>query len=416
MTSTDLAIRGAARGALALTPDQTDWTPEQLAALRQLGIEDAPEGDLLVFRHVCLATGLDPFRKQIYMIGRKTKVSYWDQAQRRKVEDWVMKYTIQTGIDGFRKNGRAAAAKAGDTVRFDGPYWQGSDGGGWQDVWLADSPPAAAKYTIFRDGEPCTGIAMYREFVQTAPGSSDPNSMWRKMPANQLAKCAEAQAWRRAFPDDFSGMQLEDAAQIIDPDGAPAESNRVRSERVSAAGIINARRPAPASELSAKPEAPQTDAPSAPLQEHIDALAAAMTAEGYKTNKSKLAELSRHFGRKITNPHQLTADEVDAYLRSLLAKQHDRAAAEAQATDSAPDLATPEQVQALVAALQRDKVLDEAEQLDWIRNNGAPGLGGFDDLDAHLAVSLTEFLTQAQAKDTQITTGQLPIEGDGGDQ
>lgn len=216
-----VATRGATRSEIALGPDQTSWTPKQVAALRQLGIEDAPEGDLEVFFHVCRTTGLDPFRKQIYMIGRKTKVKVYNERLDREVEDWTTKYTIQTGIDGFRRNGQKAAKREGTAIRTDGPYWQGEDGNGWQDVWLGARPPAAAKFVIFRDGEAHTGIAMYREFVQLRPGTTNPNSMWAKMPANQLAKCAEAQAWRRAYPDDFSGMQLEDAAQVIDSDGTP---------------------------------------------------------------------------------------------------------------------------------------------------------------------------------------------------
>lgn len=332
------STRGAARGVLALGPDQTDWTPQQIAALRQLGIEDAPEGDLLVFRHVCQSTGLDPFRKQIYMIGRKTKVSYWDQQQRRKVEDWVMKYTIQTGIDGFRRNGREAAKREGNALRVDGPYWQGADGGGWQDVWLSDTPPAAAKFVIFRDGEAHAGIAMYREFVQTNTfdGKTTPNSMWAKMPANQLAKCAEAQAWRRAYPDDFSGVQLEDAVQIIEPDDAgPVHA---RAERVSAAAIAAAptpgdgptvqqwQAPEPASNPVEKPDTPQVDESAQvdveppetaePASEPMSTvtqqrkLAALLDAQGVVEKGDKLHYLGEQFKRRFASAKELTRAEA----------------------------------------------------------------------------------------------------------
>lgn len=217
-------------------PEQQRWDEHQVAILRQLGVEDATQGDLDLFFHVCRMTGLDPFRKQIYMIGRNTKVTEWiddDRAQngRRKVEKWVTKYTIQTGIDGFRRNGREAAKRYGDTLTFDGPYWCGEDGE-WREVWPAKQPPVAAKYTVFRNGEPFSAVVHYDEFVQTNPiyeGAGDrrkkvgeePNSMWAKMPRNQTAKCAEAMAYRRAYPDDFGALILEDAAQptIIDQDG-----------------------------------------------------------------------------------------------------------------------------------------------------------------------------------------------------
>ncbi|MBF6289282.1 recombinase RecT [Nocardia cyriacigeorgica] len=343
--ATPATLRGAARSALALAPDQSDWTPEQLAGLRQLGIEDAPEGDLLVFRHVCQTTGLDPFRKQIYMIGRKTKVKYWDEAQRRQVEDWVMKYTIQTGIDGFRRNGREAAKREGAAIRVDGPYWQGEDGGGWSDVWLSSKPPAAAKFVIFRDGEAHTGIAMYREFVQTMPGSDAPNSMWRKMPANQLAKCAEAQAWRRAYPDDFSGVQLEDAVQIIEPDGT--SSVRVQSERVTADQLLAAtsgespapqvqqwQAPAdgPADAASSEGEKQDTaladespsDAagkaeptPEPATREQLQRLSSLLEREGLNSAVRKRKYLSEQFGRVIGSARELTADEAVALTRYL---------------------------------------------------------------------------------------------------
>ncbi|WP_369024093.1 recombinase RecT [Nocardia cyriacigeorgica] len=343
--ATPATLRGAARGALALAPDQSDWTPEQLAGLRQLGIEDAPEGDLLVFRHVCQTTGLDPFRKQIYMIGRKTKVKYWDEAQRRQVEDWVMKYTIQTGIDGFRRNGREAAKREGAAIRVDGPYWQGEDGGGWSDVWLSSKPPAAAKFVIFRDGEAHTGIAMYREFVQTMPGSDAPNSMWRKMPANQLAKCAEAQAWRRAYPDDFSGVQLEDAVQIIEPDGT--SSVRVQSERVTADQLLAAasgESPAPqvrqwqpadggpadaTSSEGEKQDTAQADEspvdaagepegePEPATREQLQRLSSLLEREGLNSAVRKRRYLSEQFGRPIGSARELTADEAVALTRYL---------------------------------------------------------------------------------------------------
>lgn len=225
-----------AKSLATMRPDQQRWDEHQVAILRQIGLEDATQGDLDLFFHVCRMTGLDPFRKQIYMIGRNTKVTEWvddDRAAngRRKVEKWVTKYTIQTGIDGFRRNGREAAKRYADTLTFDGPYWCGEDGE-WREVWPAKTPPVAAKYTVFRNSEPFSAVVHYDEFVQTNPvyeGAGDrrkkvgdePNSMWAKMPRNQTAKCAEAMAYRRAYPDDFGGLILEDAAQptIIDQDG-----------------------------------------------------------------------------------------------------------------------------------------------------------------------------------------------------
>ncbi|MBF6138079.1 recombinase RecT [Nocardia otitidiscaviarum] len=343
MTSTDIAIRGEnVSTALTIRPDQDEFTSIQLAALRSLGLEDAPEGEIRLFFHVCKATGLDPFRKQIYMIGRKTKVSHWDRNERKNVDEWVMKYTIQTGIDGFRKNGRDAAKRTGDAIRLDGPYWQGPDGGGWQDVWLANSPPAAAKFTIFRDGEPFTGIAMYREFMQTAPGNSgNPNSMWAKMPANQLAKCAEAQAWRRAYPDDFSGVVLEDAVQVIDAEPVDAKPTAKRKPGKGVAGlrdqlgVTTAPTPTPepevveahadASDSSTKPEAAAAeDDERGP---RLRKLTAILAGKGLRDEQPRLALAGHILGRDLSSLDELTTDDIEALLTAVTAMTTDDARA-----------------------------------------------------------------------------------------
>lgn len=73
---------------LAIQPEQTQFTPQQVAMLRHIGVEKAGDADLQVFFHQCQRTGLDPFARQIYMIERWSKDG--------------PKYTIQTGIDGYR--------------------------------------------------------------------------------------------------------------------------------------------------------------------------------------------------------------------------------------------------------------------------------------------------------------------------
>lgn len=237
-TATDDLIGDAERAAqhadasslAVIRPEQQRFDENQRAILRQLGIEDATDGDLDLFFHVCRTTGLDPFRKQIYMIGRNTKVSEWVDTPgggRRKEERYVTKYTIQTGIDGYRRNVREAAKTLGDDLRFDGPWFTAEDDfhitdageviQHWRKVWPKKGHPHAARFVVIRNGEEFEGVAHYDEFVQTNY-NGEPNSMWAKMPRNQIAKCAEALAYRRAYPDDLAGLILEDAAQptIID--------------------------------------------------------------------------------------------------------------------------------------------------------------------------------------------------------
>jgi phage recombination protein Bet len=137
---------------------------------------------------------LDPFRKQIYAIVR------WDSELGRN------KMTIQTSIDGFRAIAERTGVYGGRK-----PFeWCGKDGV-WKDVWLDDQPPCAARARIIRKdwAEPLVSVARFKAYVQTKKDGS-PTHMWKKMDAEQLAKCAESLGLRTAFPDQLSGVYTDD--------------------------------------------------------------------------------------------------------------------------------------------------------------------------------------------------------------
>lgn len=201
----------------------------ELAVRRMLGLEDASEGEIELFFHVCQKSGLDPFNKEVYMIGRDTDVGTYEpvdpaepEGAKRKVMRRVVKYTIQTAINGFRKRARAIADDKAVTYTQGDAMWCGEDGV-WKEVWPETKVPTAAKFTVYRDGVPYSFVAHYSEYVQMAGQPAGPNSMWKKMPRNQLRKCAEVGAIQSAFPDELGGLVFDEAAQvgdIIDSDGA----------------------------------------------------------------------------------------------------------------------------------------------------------------------------------------------------
>lgn len=198
MTNTALAIHG----------EQSEWTVQQSAALRQLGLADAPKGDLSVFLHYCQRTGLDPFARQIYMIAR------WDSRSGGN------KYTIQTSIDGLRIIAQRSGEYAGQTA----PSWCGADGI-WRDVWLdKTTPPAAAKIGIWRKGftEPTVAVATLDSYCPMKNGK--PTGLWEKMPDVMLAKVAEALALRKSFPNDLSGIYSDDEMDQAKPVSAPVRT------------------------------------------------------------------------------------------------------------------------------------------------------------------------------------------------
>lgn len=191
---------------------------QQVELLKDTICKGATDDELRLFVEVCKRKRLDPFSKQIHPVKR------WDSTLKRE----VMSY--QTGIDGFRVIGERGQGYAGQ----DGPYWCGKDGD-WKDVWLSNDPPMAAKVGIFRSGfaKPIYGIAIYREYVQVTRDGG-PNSMWQKMPASQLAKCAESLAWRKAFPEDLSGIYTHDEmgqADVEPPTPPPAPRQQPQTQQ-----------------------------------------------------------------------------------------------------------------------------------------------------------------------------------------
>ena len=174
------------------------WTPEQTQLISTTIAPGCSPDELKLFAYACQRTGLDPFSRQIYAIKRGGKM------------------TISSGIDGLR-------SIAERTGQLDGSssYWCGEDGV-WVDVWLSSKPPAAAKTIIYRKGcaHPFTATARFADF-NAGPG------LWSKMPSVMIAKCSEAQALRRAFPADLSGVystdEMDQAVEPVTVTAAPAK-------------------------------------------------------------------------------------------------------------------------------------------------------------------------------------------------
>lgn len=191
--------------ALQVHDSRFGFTSEQVDVIKATIAPGATNDELALFLMVCQKTGLDPFSRQIYLSER------WANGASKK--------TPETTIDGFR----VIAERSGKYSGQLGPYWCGSDGS-WKDVWLSVDLPAAAKVGILRSDfkEPVWGIALFCEYAQYKKAKdgkpAELNSMWQKMGANQLAKCAESLGLRKAFPRDLSGMYTREEMQQASKD------------------------------------------------------------------------------------------------------------------------------------------------------------------------------------------------------
>ena len=187
-------------GATALTREQVELVKRTIA-------KDATDDELALFIQQCNRTGLDPFAKQIYAIKR------WDKAANREV------MAVQVGIDGFRLIAQRTGEYAGQTPA----EWCGADGV-WRDVWLSDEPPLAARVGVLRRGfaAPLYGVATLAEYRQTTREGAL-TKFWRQLGPTMLAKCAESQSLRRAFPLELSGLYTpEESASMHEDRPAPA--------------------------------------------------------------------------------------------------------------------------------------------------------------------------------------------------
>jgi len=179
---------------------------EQLLTARPDGKEPSNE-ELLYFARVCQASGLDPARREIYGIYRNVK---------QKDGTYVPRLSIQTSIDGLRvvaeRGGKYAGSKEPE-FEYDHDFKI--------TVNFAGSPrvvPNKARVTVLKTiGDKIVDTKRSARWDEYYPGDQM-GGMWKKMPEVMLAKVAEAQALRAAFPNTTAGLYIEEEMQQADID------------------------------------------------------------------------------------------------------------------------------------------------------------------------------------------------------
>lgn len=240
------------------------FTGAQLNLIRATVAKDCTPVEFDLFITVAQKAGLDPLRRQISAI-------VFDEADRGR-----RRMAIITTIDGLR----AIAARTGryrpdeEEPRFElEPELKGpanplglvrasvhifvadpAPSGSWRPVagvayWDEYAPileTTAEGYDWVETGEtwPDSGRPKKRKVPRAGEieRTLEPSSPWARMPRVMLAKCAEAQALRRAFPEDLSALYEApelDQAQTGSLTPSEQAGEHESSERLARIGAAN---------------------------------------------------------------------------------------------------------------------------------------------------------------------------------
>lgn len=282
-----------------------EFSPDAIALLKRTLAKDCNEDEFAFYLWVAKKHHLDPFTRQLHVVKRFST----------QLQQDVM--TIQIGIDGYRF---MAARSHPDYGGTDEPEYE----------FEADGKTLKlARIRVWKKGfeHPTVGIAFWTEYCP-ADLSSRSAFMWKKMPRLMLAKCAEALALRKAYPDLADIYTDEEMAQTRDQ--FTAAGRRILTEPGPDAAQIEVAKQAGIAVPRNAQEA--TEAQKLIAERRIKELQqqqAQIEAEKRKAFSAEIASLLEEFARlDITrgmvavrlkkDPGNATSDEV-AILRSTLA-------------------------------------------------------------------------------------------------
>jgi phage recombination protein Bet len=210
-------------------PAAAHWTPKQLATIKQTVARDTNAAEFDLFIEYARAKGLDPFSKQVIAV-----VFSKDNAERRQM-------TIITTQDGLR----VLASRCGDyrpeetepeyeydpslkgdtnplgVVKCTVKLWkQDPKNDKWHPVigvayWDEFAPIKKAGEgfewvgtgKFYPEGHAKAGKEVFKKkIVGEIKEVLDDSGLWKKMPRNQIAKCARMQALRGGWPETFAGV------------------------------------------------------------------------------------------------------------------------------------------------------------------------------------------------------------------
>jgi phage recombination protein Bet len=236
----------------------------------------------------CRAAGLDPMQKPVHIVPMNVKSGNKDSYGN---DIYVKKDVVMPGIGLYR----VQAARTGQYAGQDEPVWgpvktityserkrewvevPGRDRKQPRDTWVERTLeyPEWCAVSVYRlvggFRSKFTAVEYWLENYATAGRDSDaPNEMWARRTRGQLAKCAEAQALRKGFPEvgaqptaeEMEGRVFDDAAPEFTSQATTSGPQRMSeraalpdatAEQAAAQAVMNAATTAAADNVIAQP-------------------------------------------------------------------------------------------------------------------------------------------------------------------
>lgn len=181
----------------------------------------AKDESILLAVDYCKARKMDILKKPCHIVPMSVKDAKTGNSSWRDV--------IMPGI----YEQRITAFRTGQMAGQDEPQF------GESITHLGVTAPEWCKVTVYRfiNGERCA-FSHTEYFSEACSTTKDGkiNSMWTKRPRGQLAKCAEAGALRKAFPDELGGVITADEAIVEE---APQTENKFAENAKPAMQLAN---------------------------------------------------------------------------------------------------------------------------------------------------------------------------------
>lgn len=236
---------------------------ELIDVLRNSLYPGAQDASIKMVLSYCKAAALDPMQKPVHIVpmqvstGRKDEDG-WDIKENRDV--------IMPGVGLYRSQAERTGQYAGISepeygspkqLTFDSEVWESVNGKRVKRLQsVTIEYPEWCRITVERvvDGEVRRFTAReywIENYATKSNKTTEPNAMWKRRPYGQIAKCAEAQALRKAFPgsvgsqptaEEMEGKQLLDDDRMIDmPQSSkpPVDQPQSRSAKAKPADVTD---------------------------------------------------------------------------------------------------------------------------------------------------------------------------------